>query len=65
MKDAGDATAKKTLLKNMLTDLAAASGKTVEFHLRLYTEFVGSDGTKRWAQSVDELSDAWAVKTLP
>ena len=32
--------------------------------LRRYSEFRGSDGTARWARSVELMSESWVAKTL-
>ncbi|MBI4605272.1 MAG: hypothetical protein HY721_25190, partial [Planctomycetes bacterium] len=54
----------RTRLKNMLTDIASLEEAPFERVLRRYTEFVGSDGKARWAESVDGMSEAWAERSL-
>ncbi len=54
----------RTRLKNMLTDIAAFEDVPFGGVLRRYTEFKGTDGKPRWAESVEAMSDAWAERSL-
>jgi hypothetical protein len=55
---------RKIRLSNMLFDMASFEDVPFERVLRRYTEFRGDDGQARWAQSVDQMSDAWVARTL-
>ncbi len=48
----------------MLADLAAAEDIPPLQLLKKYSVFEGRDGTSRWAESVPDMSDRWAEKTL-
>jgi hypothetical protein len=54
----------KARLKSMLHDIAAFEDVPFERVLRRYTEFVGSDGQSRSAESVEAMSESWAARSL-
>ena len=54
----------KIRLSNMIFDLASFEDVPFERVVRRYTEFRGDDGQVRWAQSVDQMSEAWVARTL-
>ena len=54
----------KSRLKGMLDDIAAFEDVPFERVLRRYTEFVGSDGQSRSAESVEAMSESWAARSL-
>jgi hypothetical protein len=48
----------------VLHDIAAFEDVPFERVLRRYTEFVGSDGQSRSAESVEAMSESWAARSL-
>jgi hypothetical protein len=51
-------------LRSVLEDIAGFEDVPFERVLRRYTEFVGSDGQHRSAESVESMSESWVARSL-
>jgi hypothetical protein len=54
----------KARLRSVLEDIAAFEDVPFERVLRRYSEFVGSDGQHRSAESVESMSESWVARSL-